>query len=206
MNHYVTRYFKRLFILGVHAGAFVTALAQWSVTAIHPSASATASAAYGGAAGQQVGYVTVAGGYSHAAYWSGSAGSLVDLDPTGTFISYAFASNGTQQAGMVNLAGGWGRATLWSGTPESAVSLHPAAYARSSVSAMTATQQGGFVDVTLGTSRAALWSGTEASFTPGRLHQLANYGYGRFPTGRFWSGEWRLPARAALEWLCKQRG
>jgi alpha-tubulin suppressor-like RCC1 family protein len=164
MNHYVTRYFKRLFILGVHAGAFVTALAQWSVTAIHPSASATASAAYGGAAGQQVGYVTVAGGYSHAAYWSGSAGSLVDLDPTGTFISYAFASNGTQQAGMVNLAGGWGRATLWSGTPESAVSLHPAAYARSSVSAMTATQQGGFVDVTLGTSRAALWSGTEASF------------------------------------------
>jgi len=140
--------------------------AQWSISQLHPAA-ANNSGLYGGAPGQQVGYITTSGGPTHAGYWSGASGSFVDLDPTGTWLSYANASNGSQQGGSLNAnPGSFERhAYLWSGTAASGVDLHPAgSYARSTVTSMTASQQGGTVDVSLGTPHAALWSGTAASF------------------------------------------
>jgi hypothetical protein len=104
-------------------------------------------------------------GVMHAGYWSGSAASFVDLDPTGAYQSFAKATNGTQQGGSIAASAFNDRATLWSGTPGSAVNLHPASgYIRSFVNAMTGTMQGGYAEVSLGTSHAMIWSGTAGSF------------------------------------------
>ncbi len=145
--------------------------AQWSLTVLHPAGIAN-SGLYGAAPAQQVGYITTSSGPTHAGYWSGTTGSFVDLDPSGTWLSYANATNGTQQGGSLNATpGSFERhAYLWSGTSASGIDLHPAGFARSNVTSMAGSFQGGTADVSLGTPHAALWSGTAASFVD--LHPI----------------------------------
>jgi len=77
---------------------------------------------YGVSSGDQVGIVD-----GHAAMWSGTAESYVDLNPTGFLYSEARGICGDQKVG-------WGRgsttegnnhALLWSGTPGTWVDLNP---------------------------------------------------------------------------------
>src|SRR5205814_2014013 len=74
--------------------------------------------------GQQVGYIyDSASSNYHAALWRGSAGSLVDLNPTGATVSYAFGVHNNQQVGYARVAG-FTRASLWNGTAASWVDLN----------------------------------------------------------------------------------
>lgn len=108
-------------------------------------------------------------GTGHAALWSGTAESFVDLNPPGAIDSSIGAMSSTQQ-------GGWARfdpngnvythAGIWSGTPDSFEDLQPAGpeYSHSAISAMTETQQGGqYFGTAAPYGHAALWSGTADS-------------------------------------------
>ncbi|MEY2430110.1 MAG: hypothetical protein QOJ40_2995, partial [Verrucomicrobiota bacterium] len=74
---------------------------------------------------QQVGagYGSASGGYYHALLWSGTAGSAVDLHPSGFDNSYALGISGSQQVGYGYTSGVIQHALLWSGTAESVVDL-----------------------------------------------------------------------------------
>jgi hypothetical protein len=104
-----------------------------------------------------------------AAMWSGTASSVVSLNPPGAFTSSILAASSTQQAGWSQPPGQEYKATLWSGSAASAVILEPPGAFNSRALAMTETHQGGVV-VYLGQpgqgliSHAALWSGSAASF------------------------------------------
>jgi hypothetical protein len=132
-----------------------------SSTDLHP-AGTTASIVYGLSATIQVGTATV--GQPRASLWSGSAGSWVNLNPTGASSSTAAAVFGTQQAGYAFLDGGT-RAGIWTGSAASFIDLHPTGAFDSLAVATIGTQQGGYIH-TSGTFalHAGLWSGTAGSF------------------------------------------
>ncbi len=121
----------------------------------------------GMSASQQVGQVNVAGSPSHAALWSGTAASFVDLHsgPQGS-ASAAFAISAGQQVGVYYAsAGGPQQAAFWLGTPLSFVNLHPAGATSSAAWAADGGRQGGFVFYqATGVSHAALWVGNPGSF------------------------------------------
>jgi hypothetical protein len=106
----------------------------------------------------------------HAAMWSGTASSYVNLNPGSAVNSEIRAASSTQQAGWTKAPGQdrW-TATLWSGSAASAVGLAPTGSLGSKALAMTETHQGGFA-VYAGQpgqgsiGHAALWSGSAASF------------------------------------------
>jgi hypothetical protein len=125
---------------------------------LHPAV-ATSSEAFGTFGGQQVGYANVNGVY-HAALWSGTAASWVDLHPPGvTPTSYAFAISDGQQVGTVG-----DYAALWTGTAASEVGLHPEGASQSGAYGVSAGQQVGYTADAQGGRHAALWSGTAASW------------------------------------------
>jgi len=86
------------------------------------------STAIGVGGGQQVGQIASTGipGIGHAALWSGTAESEVDLNPADAINSIALATNGKIQVGQA--VGGppaiEQHARLWKGTADSAVDLH----------------------------------------------------------------------------------
>jgi PEP-CTERM motif-containing protein len=88
---------------------------------LHPSGFGDSYAlAVGG--GQQVGFSYDGGGT--ALLWTGTAESVVNLNPTnlpGITSAQAFGTNGVHQVGE---GYGAGHALLWSGTAESAIDLH----------------------------------------------------------------------------------
>lgn len=92
-----------------------------------PSGFFNSSTALGVGGGQQVGQL-VRGGMAptgHAALWTGSADSEVDLQPADAINSIALATNGEVQVG--HSFGGQPlaqHAMLWKGTAESALDLH----------------------------------------------------------------------------------
>jgi hypothetical protein len=88
------------------------------------------SYAYGSGGDQQVGYGYNIGGPGYALLWTGTAVSVVNLDPSNKSAndySEAFGTNGTQQVGDAfneNTEGNY-HAILWTGTAASAVDLNP---------------------------------------------------------------------------------
>jgi hypothetical protein len=59
----------------------------------------------------------------HALLWTGSADSVVDLNPSGFTASEAYGVSGGQQVG-VGTIGGQEHALLWMGSADSVVDLH----------------------------------------------------------------------------------
>jgi hypothetical protein len=144
---------------------------------VFPIVGSVANAVHGG---QQVGTVTynVFGvEVDHAGYWSGTAGSWVDLNPDTTTIysaSWANAVFDGYQVGQSTaqfcdvLACGNASAAFWHGTPESWVDLEsilPANYVGSNAFGVwtdghTIQVAGTAYNSTLGRSEAILWINT----------------------------------------------
>src|SRR4051812_25584539 len=74
------------------------------------------STLYGSSSGQQVGFVSNStnGTGDHAALWSDSAASFVDLHPAGFASSDINATDGVHQVGSVFRFDGTSRGALWS--------------------------------------------------------------------------------------------
>ncbi len=155
-------------IASVHAFAVVSH-AQWSVTALHPSAleDGNWSVVSGLDSGQQVGRADV-GGRNHAALWRGSAESWVDLHPPEASESWSFGVFGNQQVGRAYL-GGVFHASLWSGTAESWIDLNPSGATWSEAWCISEDQQVGSAGVG-DAQHAVLWTGTAASWVD--LHPI----------------------------------
>ncbi len=81
--------------------------------------------AWGVSGGQQAGVV----GW-HAALWSGTADSYVDLNPTGFDATAAYGISGSQQVGygVGTITGSADHAMLWFGTAASYVDLNPVGF------------------------------------------------------------------------------
>ncbi len=104
----------------------------------------------------------------HALLWSGTADSIVDLNPSGFVFSSASATDGNQQVGFVvtvprmNIL----HAMLWSGTAASAVDLNPSGFGYSRALGVGGGQQVGLGIVNGGLQfqfHALLWAGTANS-------------------------------------------
>jgi len=118
----------------------------------------------GGTAAAQVGYTD--GAFSHAAMWSGTAQSFVDLHPAGHTDSYGTGAGAGTQVGFVG-GPGYAHAAVWFGSAASMVDLHPAGFDFSSVSGAGGNQQVGTAGVSADNrdkNYAALWTGTAASY------------------------------------------
>lgn len=150
-------------LLGFAGLAAVPASAQWSAMSLHPSSSPPInnSRVQDIAGGQQVGFVNFP--QPHAALWTGSAASFMDLAPAGSGSSTAWGTDGSFQAGNASF-GGEAHAGTWSGTAASWLDLHPAGATLSSARAISGGQQAGIVRFDESTNNAALWSGSAASF------------------------------------------
>ncbi|MCW5946064.1 MAG: PEP-CTERM sorting domain-containing protein [Fimbriimonadales bacterium] len=117
---------------------------------------------------QQVGAVGM-GGPFHAALWTGTPESFVDLNPPGSNASWAYSVAKGQQvgyAGVNNIS----HAALWFGTPQSYVDLHPYPTGGSTLFGTNGIQQVGQISVVGVGSHAGVWSGTAESFV--NLHQF----------------------------------
>lgn len=108
-------------------------------------------------------YVNASGKY-HAALWSGTVGSLVDLHPAGADSSRVSASDATQQVGYASM-GGKNHAACWSGSAASFVDLTPAWANNSEAFGVFNSQQVGWCSLTNPSSgaHAVLWSGSAGS-------------------------------------------
>ncbi|GAB5558525.1 MAG: hypothetical protein SynsKO_01720 [Synoicihabitans sp.] len=180
--------------------------ADWSLVQLHPDGY-TSSRVNAGANGQQVGYAVTTSGVTHAARWTGTKASFVDLHP-GSPSAYSFcnAISDTDQAGVfVSSSLFQSNAYLWSGSANSAQNLHPAGYASSSINSVSNAIQGGSVSTGGSDIQAGYWSGTAASFTllhPGGIYVNGSEvtavagskqaGYGKLSSGSrqalLWSG------------------
>lgn len=135
---------------------------EWTAVALTDMGQTTYASAFGAGNGQQVGVLRGPDGDSHAALWSGSSASWVDLHPAGVSESFsaANATSGVRQAGYIGLLEKY--ACIWSGTAASYVSLHPAAGLESEAMDIAGNQQVGWAFIA-GTYRAVRWTGTAAS-------------------------------------------
>src|SRR5215831_2976269 len=76
----------------VALGTAHAARADWTFSILQP-AGATRSIGYGADGGSQGGHAKYSD-FQHAALWSGSAGSFVDLSPSGSANSYVLGMGG----------------------------------------------------------------------------------------------------------------
>lgn len=139
------------------------ACGQWTVTNLHP-ATPGPSYSYSVSGTQQGGQVSPGGFFPRASVWSSSAGTYVDLHPTGARDSLIAGTSGAQQVGFAFFDSDMiTHASLWSGTAASWVSLHPTGSVESYARSIVGSQQVGYAD--FGTVRtASLWNGTAASW------------------------------------------
>jgi hypothetical protein len=98
----------------------------------------------------------------HAALWSGTAASFVDLNPAAATDSAVRALSSSQQVGDAKV-GGVTRAAVWAGTAASYTDLTPAAATGGTLWSTTGIQQAGQAIIG-GVRHAGLWSGTANSF------------------------------------------
>jgi hypothetical protein len=145
----------------MQCGAFVVFLAasgglahaQWTATMLHP-AGAQSSGINDIRPGQQVGYV--AGGFQpQAAVWSGTAASVVVLEPTNP-LSYVSATGSTRVFGARLDNSGNAQPGSWTGGAGSWVALNKAGFDGGSVRAALGQVAAGSVGDSNG-NRAALW-------------------------------------------------
>lgn len=136
-----------------------SASADWNIVYLDPGVGdgSSALAVNGGHQGGDVA--------GHAAIWSGSAASWIDLQPEGVQFSYVTGISGNQQMGTVLTDGSLYRAGLWNGSAATYIDLTP-----DSLSEADGTDTDGFQQVGWGkqglTRQACLWSGTKASYVP----------------------------------------
>lgn len=123
--------------------------------------------------GTQVGwywwpYTTPQGtGYNqHACVWSGTAGSYIDVQPSGWEFGSIADTDGTHHVGSMRYDEGStsGHAAYWPKSQKSAINLTPAGDWGSSASAIFGGEQFGSVVHPFASVHAAKWSGTAASF------------------------------------------
>lgn len=161
--------FKKSFSLLAAVALCAAAVADvphYTVVILHPEG-ASGSTGLGIAVGQQVG-ASPFDAIAHAVLWSGTAASMVDLDPGVGFSSAATATDGEFQGGYLLVKDddvARFRAALWHGTAASYVSLHPNGASDSGVSDMEGGIQVGNVSYPRG-SFGGYWTGTADSFTP----------------------------------------
>jgi len=149
------------------------AFAEWTVVNLSPAGAS--SYAWGVSGGKQVGEVFVSVreySVAHAALWSGTAASWVDLNPAGAGAqgSIAWGVSGGQQVGCAVFGDIWTgsgnytwHASLWSGTAASWVDLNPAGSGESCAYGVSGGQQVGYARIG-SVEHAGLWSGTDASW------------------------------------------
>ena len=157
-----------------HAGIWSGTAASW--VDLHPTVAintAISSTINGMSNGQQVGSVTLTDAFGeqtafHAALWSGTAASYVDLSPVSSIhpdnTSAALAVHNGQQVGYTRF-GSTENAALWSGTAASLVNLQPTGTGILTSQALGVFngQQVGYVHRGGNAGSAALWSGTANS-------------------------------------------
>ncbi len=137
------------------------ASAQWVAKSLHLSGSQE-TVALGVFANQQAGHAYVGvSSVRHAVVWAGSAGSLVDLSPTGATASDAVAADNGRQVGWVT-KGGSDRASLWNGSSASWVDLNPIGASDSYATGVSGNQQVGIARAP--GEVASLWTGTPGSW------------------------------------------
>lgn len=136
-----------------------------SAVLLHPAEGYTSTDARAVSSGMQVGLAThYQSGQIHAALWTGTADSFVDLHPAGATQSRGLATDGTLQGGWASLPGGGDHeAVIWSGTPESVINLAPDGALRSQVNAMAPGVQVGRFSYQSENPHAAMWSGSADS-------------------------------------------
>lgn len=138
--------------------------AQWSIVNLHPANTTVTSTEAYAAGAQQAGYFKQGVQVTRAAMWSGTAGTFVDLHPTGAIQSVAWGAGDGQQVGSA-LIGMSNRASLWSGSANSWVDLHQQGWVTSEALDVHAGQQVGRATFSgAGPTSAILWNGTAASF------------------------------------------
>ena len=109
--------------------------------------------------GNQQGGLTISP--NNPGYWSGTAGSWVNLLPAGATTGRVNGIANGQQAGNARI-GGNQQAGIWTGTAASWVNLHPAGASVSYAYDTNGTQQVGHAQIGA-QLRACLWSGTVLS-------------------------------------------
>ncbi len=105
---------------------------------------------------------------SHAAMWSGSAASFVDLNPARVAESRIYGCDLNQQAGYIMpVSPGFTHAAIWNGSAASVADLHPGDGFVSSLAFGTGGGQQVGYGVTIpsagGAGHALLWTGSTAS-------------------------------------------
>lgn len=138
-----------------------TSDASWHVRFLNPP-DVQFAGAYGIGDGQVVGYTLTSVTESHAALWSDSASSWMDLHPVRATSSVAYGVGGGVQVGSANI--NRFHACLWRGTPASWVDLEPFGAIWSEAIAGNAEVQVGYYSRYLTWDHATLWRGTAASF------------------------------------------
>lgn len=130
-----------------------------SGVSLHPPAGASNSGASAIDGEYQYGSITTPypGPTVHAARWSGSAASFVDLHPAGFTRSWVSGAGDGQPVGSA-YAGDTPHAVLWAGGSGATIDLTPPGFAASAVDATGGLQVG-----TAG-GHAAVWAGSAASF------------------------------------------
>lgn len=152
--------YRVLPLLCVWAGA-TSSEAQWLWTELHPAGANYSWVAGAGSSTNQAGYVQETF-FFHAAAWSGTSGSWVDLHPEGASRSFAYDASILHQVGYAKL-GLHDRPILWSGSAVGYVDLTPPAWQAGRALGATDPYQVGYVHVA-GFEHAALWSGTPTSW------------------------------------------
>ncbi|MCA9304147.1 MAG: immunoglobulin domain-containing protein, partial [Phycisphaerales bacterium] len=100
----------------------------------------------------------------HAARWSGTSSTFVDMHPSWASNSAIVDASDGQQVGVVNQ---WSNshAVIWSGTPESIIDIHPDGALSSTVSDCEGGLQLGAVNYDDGTgSHPGIWAGSASTF------------------------------------------
>lgn len=167
---------RRLLLSSVFAGMVLPAVAGWTVIVLSPVPGGF-SQGHASGPGLQGGY-TYPNDVDHAALWSGTASSHIDVNPANAASSAIYAvGNDGKQGGYAGI-GNRPRAYLWSGSATGGVDLDPMIPDTdgSYVYGCNDGQQVGGLFGTLG-QRAALWTGTAGSYVslepPGAQDSLA---------------------------------
>jgi len=114
--------------------------------------------------GGQVGTVTIQSN-SHAAFWTGTSSSLIDLHPSGWASSYASGIFGNFQVGGATDAQGNGHAAAWNGTASSFMDLNPTGSTGSFANAVFGDWiVGGYFATSPSNEHAVLWVGSAGNF------------------------------------------
>lgn len=189
------------------------------------------SAAVGVSGNQQVGYIGTVpgngGAMQHAAIWSGTAASAVDLHPTLLPTNFdlgttALSISGGQEVGYGQFSNGspFSHALLWTGTAASAVDLNPAGASNSIAVNTNGTWQVGYVTNANATTSASVWNGTAASavnleaflpsnFSTSKASSVNSagdvFGVAEDTLGNYHSVEWVAPCAHGEQRHCRRR-